>query len=62
VSFYFLDSSALVKRYVTESGSSWIESVVSAEAGNTIFIARITWVEVFSALSRRQREERLTAD
>jgi predicted nucleic acid-binding protein len=29
VSLYFLDSSALVKRYVTETGSAWIKALVT---------------------------------
>lgn len=56
MSLYFLDSSALVKRYVAETGSSWIQSLTEPTAGHTLFIARITWVEVLSALARRQRE------
>ena len=56
MSLYFLDSSALVKRYVAEMGSLWIQSLTEPTAGHTLFIARITWVEVLSALARRQRE------
>jgi predicted nucleic acid-binding protein len=56
VSVYFLDSSALVKRYVTETGSAWVRSLAVPEARNPLIIARITWVEVLSALARRQRE------
>jgi predicted nucleic acid-binding protein len=56
VSVYFLDSSALVKRYVTETGTAWIQSLAAPSASNKLIIARITWVEVLSALSRRQRE------
>jgi predicted nucleic acid-binding protein len=54
VSLYFLDSSALVKRYVAEAGSSWIQSLAEPTAGHALFIARITWIEVLSALARRQ--------
>ncbi|NEQ28188.1 MAG: type II toxin-antitoxin system VapC family toxin [Microcoleus sp. SIO2G3] len=56
VDAYFIDSSALVKQYVPEIGSAWIQQIVSANSGNLIIIARITWVEVLSALARRQRE------
>jgi len=61
VSAYFLDSSALVKRYILERGSAWVEAIVDSEFGNKIFIARITWVEVLSAFARRQREGSLSA-
>jgi predicted nucleic acid-binding protein len=62
VSIYFLDSSALVKRYVTEIGSTWIRALTAPDAHNPLIIARITWVEVLSALARRQREGSLTSD
>lgn len=57
---YFLDSSALVKRYVPETGSTWIRALSAQETGNSLIIARITWVEVRSAISRREREGSLT--
>lgn len=57
---YFVDSSALVKRYVPETGSAWIQALSAQETGNSLFIARITWVEVLSALARREREGSLT--
>jgi hypothetical protein len=59
---YFLDSSALVKRYVTETGSAWVQAICRPDAGNTLIIARITWVEVLSALARLQREMALQPD
>lgn len=52
---YFVDSSALVKRYVNETGSVWLSGLVSPAAGNDIYIARITTVEVIAALTRRAR-------
>ena len=58
---YFLDSSALVKRYVSETGSAWIQLLTDSQTGNLLFIARITWVEVISAFARRQREGSLTS-
>ena len=63
VSVYFLDSSALVKRYVEESGSAWILTLTEPRVRNKLIIARITWVEILSALARRQREGTIaTAD
>ena len=52
---YFLDTSALVKRYIYEQGTTWIRNLTSTQLGNEILIARITQVEVTSALYRRQR-------
>jgi predicted nucleic acid-binding protein len=56
VSVYFLDSSALVKRYVAEPGSAWIQAITAPKVRNKLIIARLTWVEVLSAFARRQRE------
>lgn len=58
---YFLDSSALVKRYIGETGSTWVQQITDPQMGNSLFIARITWVEVISAFARRQREGSLTS-
>jgi len=62
VSLYFLDSSALVKRYIAETGSAWVRALTDPAAHNPLIIARITWVEVLSALARRRREGSLTPD
>jgi predicted nucleic acid-binding protein len=61
VNAYFIDSSALVKRYVAETGTAWIQEITAPFSGNQLIIARITWVEVFSALARRQREDGLSS-
>jgi predicted nucleic acid-binding protein len=51
---YYFDTSALVKRHVNEVGSPWVKSLVRAKAGHRLFVARITAVEVTSAITRRQ--------
>ena len=50
----------MVKRYVFETGSTWIRQITAPQTGHLIFVARITWVEVTSAFARRQREGSLT--
>ncbi len=52
---YFLDSSAIVKRYVNERGSSWVNALLKSAAGNRFYIARITGAEVVAAITRRAR-------
>lgn len=47
---YFIDTSALFKRYVTESGSDVMASIFAADANR--FISAITTVEVVSNLRR----------
>jgi len=61
VNTYFLDTSALVKRYVPETGSNWIQSITDVAVNNDLTISQITWVELHSALSRRQREGSMSA-
>jgi len=60
VSTYYLDSSALVKRYVDEVGSAWLHSLVAPDAGHLLITSRITTVEVNAALARRRREAALS--
>lgn len=55
MTIYFLDASALAKRYLHESGTSWILSLTSVENGHTIIVAEITQVEVAAAIAARQR-------
>jgi hypothetical protein len=54
VAVYFFDSSAIVKRYVRESGTAWVQGLVHPPAGHRIYLARITGVEVCAALTRRR--------
>jgi predicted nucleic acid-binding protein len=56
VGVYSLDTSAVVKRYVSETGSVWINTLCDPVSGNSLHIARITAVEVVSALARRHRK------
>lgn len=53
---YFVDTSALIKRYVTEMGSGWVRSWINPTVGNITFVSRLATVELVSALARRQRE------
>lgn len=56
VDAYFLDSSTLLKRYVPEVGTAWIQSITDAQNQNLLIVAHIAWVEISSAVARRQRE------
>jgi predicted nucleic acid-binding protein len=55
MSYFYLDSSALVKRYLTEIGSAWIATLADLASGNSIVVAEITRVEVSAAIAARQR-------
>jgi predicted nucleic acid-binding protein len=55
VAVYFFDSSALIKRYINETGTAWVQSLTDAASGHEIYIARVTTVEVVAAVTRRAR-------
>lgn len=58
---YFVDSSALVKRYITETGSTWVLSLFDPALNNDILIAAITGVEIVAAITRRARSGSISA-
>jgi predicted nucleic acid-binding protein len=49
----FLDSSALVKRYVREAGTEVLLDLIQRSA--FVVASRLTWLEVTSAVTRRAR-------
>jgi predicted nucleic acid-binding protein len=51
---YFVDSSALVKRYVRETGTSWVRSITRRRPSTHLYVVLITAVEVTSAVARRR--------
>lgn len=60
MAIYFLDSSAVVKRYFPEQGHRWIDALCNAAQGHEIYIAQPALVEVVAALCRREREGNIT--
>ncbi|MEK9137900.1 MAG: type II toxin-antitoxin system VapC family toxin, partial [Bacteroidota bacterium] len=52
---YYMDSSALVKRYISETGSAWVSDLFDPVLNNEVFIAAITPVEIVAAITRRAR-------
>ena len=52
---YYLDASALVKRYADEQGSDWIRQITDSRSANTILLAEVTLEEVAAALAAKQR-------
>lgn len=55
MSIYFFDSSAIVKRYVKETGTSWVIGITNPAKGDGLYVARISGAEVVSAITRRSR-------
>ncbi|MCP4396510.1 MAG: type II toxin-antitoxin system VapC family toxin [bacterium] len=58
MSGYYVDSSALVKRYVNEPGSVWTRQLTEPLLGNTILLAEISLAEVSAALAAKSRAPR----
>jgi predicted nucleic acid-binding protein len=61
LSNYYVDTSALAKRYIAEVGSAWLRSWIRPKAGNTILISRLTTIEMVSVLMGKQRASILTS-
>lgn len=57
---YFLDTSALAKRYVPEQGQGWIMALCDPEQGHELYISQAALVEVVAAICRRTREQSIT--
>jgi uncharacterized protein len=55
VADYFADTSALAKRYISETGSIWVRSLLDPAAGAQTFIVRVAAVELIAAVTRRER-------
>lgn len=52
---YFWDSSALVKRYVCETGTPWVKNTLRCSKRSERLIAKVTGAEVAAAFARKQR-------
>jgi hypothetical protein len=56
VATIYIDTSALVKRYVAEVGSAWVRRMVARPVQHVIYTVALTEVEVRSALQRNLQE------
>jgi predicted nucleic acid-binding protein len=67
MSTYYFDSSAVVKLYISELGSSWIEQIAqprkaNEEAESLVVFALIGMAETAAAISRHYRRGFITAE
>lgn len=53
---YYADSSALVKRYVVETGTVWVQGLCDPAAGHIIVLVNVGLVEAAAALSAKERQ------
>ncbi|MDP2663089.1 MAG: type II toxin-antitoxin system VapC family toxin [Dehalococcoidia bacterium] len=58
--FYFLDSSALVKRYHEERGTGAVDGIVGGAA--PVVVSSLAILEVTAALTRKKNEGRISDD
>lgn len=59
---FYLDASAMVKRYLAETGSAWVETLCADETSNAIAIAHIGLVEVAAAFAAKRRANDIAVD
>jgi uncharacterized protein len=60
LSIYFLDSSALAKRYIAEIGSGWMQKISRRSARHTLVISELATIEFVALLSRRHRDKSIS--
>ncbi len=51
---YYVDTSALAKYYIAETGTGWIRSILRPSSRNIVIMCETTPIEMFSLLSRRE--------
>ena len=59
MALYFLDSSAIMKRYFQEPGHEWIEMLHDPGQGHGFYIAQASLVEVVASICRKAREQNM---
>jgi predicted nucleic acid-binding protein len=60
VASYFLDTSTVVKRYVQEIGTTWVQALTAPTARQSLFVVRITLAETIAAITRREHGGSIT--
>ncbi len=59
---YFLDTSAIVKRYILEQGHSLLFDLCDPKQNHDLYISQAALVEVVAALCRRTHDKSITTD
>lgn len=58
---YFLDTSAIIKRYFPEQGHSWIVDIHDSAKDHDLYISQVALVEVVASICRKAREQDTSA-
>ncbi len=57
---FFLDTSTVLKRYVQETGTAWVQALAAPTVRHSPFVVRITLAETVAAITRRERGGSIT--
>jgi len=60
VAAFFLDTSTVLKRYVQETGTAWVQALAAPTVRHSLFVVRITLAETVAAITRRERGGSIT--
>lgn len=60
MAIYFLDTSAIVKRYFPERGHTRIVNLCDPTRVHNLYISQVALVETIAAICRREREQSIT--
>lgn len=55
VGCFFLDTSAIIKRYRSEIGSTWVDALTDPKVGHILILSEITLAETAAALAAMHR-------
>lgn len=58
---YYLDTSALIKRYAVETGTAWVTALTAPQSAHEIYTVILTGPEMIAALYRKVRTGESTA-
>jgi len=60
VAAFFLDTSTVLKRYVQETGTAWVQALAAPTVRHSLFVVRIALAETVAAITRRERGGSIT--
>lgn len=60
MTIYFMDTSAIIKRYIVERGQEWILSICDPAQSHNLYISQAALVEVVATICRRAREQSIS--
>lgn len=57
---YFLNTSAIIKRYFPEQGHNWLITLCDPVQGHELYISQVALVEVVATICRKAREQNIS--